>query len=86
MRDASKSSSKEKYNSGTNMNSINKSNSNSLHLKTKPPKSRLFNASSGEARNCNDKLHEKVGFRKVTSEDKSFTGKNKIDLKSIQIR
>lgn len=83
MKDASKSSSKGKCDSGANLNSIIKSNSNSEQLKTKPYVQRMINASSGLVRNINDKLHEKVNNRHVTSEDKS---KSKLDLKSIQIR
>ena len=44
----------------------------------------MLNASSGLlVRNANDKLQELVKNRHITSEDKS---KNKLDLKSIQIR
>lgn len=69
--------------SGANLNTIYRSNSNSEHLKTKPYAQRIFNASSGEVRNHNEKLHNKINHRNVTSEDKS---KSKLDLKSIQIR
>ena len=71
------------YDSCANLNTIYKSNSNSEQMKTKPYVQRIFNASSGEVRNCNEKLHNKINPRNVTSEDKS---KNKLDLKSIQIR
>lgn len=86
MKDGSKTSkmsSIQKFDSGNNLNSLMKSNSNSEQLKTKPFVQRLFNASSGEVRNYNEKLHNKINLRNVTSEDKS---KNKLDLKSIQIR